>query len=184
MLDRLASLITFHGRANRASFLLHSIGSIAMAVGLAFAGIMSIAADARTVVVILPLTALLFVFYLVAEAALIVRRLHDIGVSGWLFFVSFIPGANFLFLMAMLLIPGTKGHNQYGEPQGMTAQDFLRYGQWLEQRHQYEAAFQYFASVVENERFSQHDQDIAIGCIERLRDRLENQGILEFDGAM
>ena len=121
------------------------------------------------------------IVYIVSGTALIVRRLHDIGLSGWLICCSFIPGANFIFFVAMLLLPGTNGHNAYGAPQGKTAGDYLRRGQWLERRRQYKAAFQNYAIVIESEQYSRQEQDAAIQCVERLRDRLLSEGIMKFD---
>lgn len=179
MLEHFASMFSFKGRVNRISFVLHTLSSIAMVLGLGFAGVMSMVALPVTVILILPITLIVIVFYFITEAALIVRRLHDIGVSGTFFFLSFLLGP--FFLLAMILIPGTKGHNSYGAPQGMTADDYLRQGLWLEQRRQYEAAFQNYAYVVEDDRFTTEDHDAAISCIERLRDHLQSKGIIEFN---
>jgi len=42
-------------------------------------------------------------------------RLHDVNASGWWYFLSIIPYVHIVFDIAILLIPGTKGANQYGE---------------------------------------------------------------------
>ena len=56
--------------------------------------------------------------------AVTVRRLHDAGITGWIylvlvitgFFVPFLPNIAWLILM---MIPGTKGANAYGnDPRG------------------------------------------------------------------
>lgn len=49
--------------------------------------------------------------------ALIVRRLHDVNLSGWLLLALFVPLVNFfawIGLFIVCLIPGTVGPNKYG----------------------------------------------------------------------
>lgn len=43
-----------------------------------------------------------------------VRRLHDIGMSGWLLLVGIIPLLGWIVLLVFLLRPGTAGPNTYG----------------------------------------------------------------------
>ena len=184
MLKNLFAMPSFEGRANRISFLLNTLGSIAIfvvAVVAASVALIAMPFAPWLSILVLPVAFVLIIIYFVSGAALVVRRLHDIGLTGWLIFCSFIPGANFIFFVAMLLLPGTNGHNAYGAPQGKTAGDYLRRGQWLERRRQYEAAFQNYAIVIESEQYSRQEQDAAIQCVERLRDRLLSEGIMKFD---
>jgi uncharacterized membrane protein YhaH (DUF805 family) len=46
--------------------------------------------------------------------AVTVRRLHDIGVSGWLYLISLVPYVGGLVIFVMTLIPGQAGSNSYG----------------------------------------------------------------------
>lgn len=51
--------------------------------------------------------------------AVAVRRLHDIGKSGWYYLVVFIPIAGGIWLLVMLATEGTPGTNEYGpNPKG------------------------------------------------------------------
>jgi uncharacterized membrane protein YhaH (DUF805 family) len=43
-----------------------------------------------------------------------VKRLHDIGWSGWLWLLQLIPLVGGIFALIMLVAPGTPGRNQYG----------------------------------------------------------------------
>jgi uncharacterized membrane protein YhaH (DUF805 family) len=43
-----------------------------------------------------------------------VRRLHDIGKSGWMFFISFIPVIGAIWLIVLFFKEGTAGENEYG----------------------------------------------------------------------
>ena len=45
-----------------------------------------------------------------------VKRLHDIGWSGWLLLVTIIPLVGSIFSLIMLVAPGTPGTNNYGAP--------------------------------------------------------------------
>jgi uncharacterized membrane protein YhaH (DUF805 family) len=45
-----------------------------------------------------------------------VRRLHDLGWSGWLILLSLLPYIGSVFFLLMVLLPGNKTANQYGAP--------------------------------------------------------------------
>ena len=62
------------------------------------------------------LAVLLVVVFVCPSLAVTVRRLHDIGQSGWLVLVQFIPGVGSLILLIMLCIDGEKQPNAYGPP--------------------------------------------------------------------
>lgn len=47
--------------------------------------------------------------------AVTVRRLHDVGHSGWMVLLAFIPFASIIVLVFMFL-PGTPGENRFGSP--------------------------------------------------------------------
>ena len=50
-----------------------------------------------------------------SSVALAVKRLHDLGFTGFVAIVMFIPMASFLFFVVLCAFPGQKGANQYGE---------------------------------------------------------------------
>lgn len=54
---------------------------------------------------------------LVPTLAVTVRRLHDIGKSGWMYFVGLIPLIGGIWLLVLLVTEGNHGPNQYGEDQ-------------------------------------------------------------------
>lgn len=45
-----------------------------------------------------------------------VQRLHDMGWSGWLWLLNFVPVVGSVFALLMLFMPGTDGPNRYGPP--------------------------------------------------------------------
>tara|TARA_B100001079_G_scaffold32867_1_gene24757 strand:+ start:167 stop:571 length:405 start_codon:yes stop_codon:yes gene_type:complete len=54
-------------------------------------------------------------FVLVPGIAVTVRRLHDIGKSGWMYLVAFIPIAGWIWLLILFVTEGNEGNNAYGE---------------------------------------------------------------------
>lgn len=51
---------------------------------------------------------------LIPYLAVFVRRLHDIGRSGWWYFIIFIPVVGIIWLIVLLATDGEPGENQYG----------------------------------------------------------------------
>lgn len=56
---------------------------------------------------------------LVPGIAVTVRRLHDIGKSGWMILIAFIPLVGIIWLIVLLATDGNTGENTYGtDPKG------------------------------------------------------------------
>jgi uncharacterized membrane protein YhaH (DUF805 family) len=51
-----------------------------------------------------------------ATLAALAKRLHDVGASGGLCLLGFIPALGTVLFLVMLFVPGTKGGNHYGAP--------------------------------------------------------------------
>lgn len=51
----------------------------------------------------------------VPSLAVLIRRLHDVGKSGWFFFVALIPMVGGIWLIITLAKDGDPGSNAYGE---------------------------------------------------------------------
>ncbi|PXY40066.1 DUF805 domain-containing protein [Flavobacterium cheongpyeongense] len=51
---------------------------------------------------------------LIPYLALIVRRMHDIGKSGWFYLVRFIPVIGGIWILVLLCTEGNYGENNYG----------------------------------------------------------------------
>ncbi|TPG36312.1 DUF805 domain-containing protein [Flavobacterium pectinovorum] len=60
----------------------------------------------------------LFVLYSLATLlpglAVIARRLHDVGKSGWFYLVAFIPVVGAIWILILFCTEGNPGPNQYG----------------------------------------------------------------------
>ena len=53
---------------------------------------------------------------LLPSLAVLVRRFHDTGKSGWFFFLGLIPLIGPILLIVFLVGPGDPGQNRYGDP--------------------------------------------------------------------
>jgi len=60
----------------------------------------------------IPLFFLLFI--LIPCITVTVRRLHDIGKSGWMIFITLIPIAGAIWLFILMLTGSSIGENEYG----------------------------------------------------------------------
>ena len=105
----------FHGRASRSEywyFYLFNFIIYAILFGLAFI------IDQETIsLLFLGVTILYMLVVTLPGLAVSVRRLHDIGKSGWLFCVSFIPYIGGIILLFFLCKKGDVGENMYGAPE-------------------------------------------------------------------
>lgn len=64
------------------------------------------------------LTGLAYIAVIVPGITVMIRRLHDQGLSGWLYLLCLIPYIGGLVLFIMSLIPGQRGPNKHGpDPQ-------------------------------------------------------------------
>jgi uncharacterized membrane protein YhaH (DUF805 family) len=82
-------------------------------LAIALAGFMLIWASPFLAIASWSLAILLF---LVVSIPLGVKRLHDMGLTGWLLLLNVVPGVNSLFPFALYLLPGNGGANRYGPP--------------------------------------------------------------------
>ena len=63
-----------------------------------------------------PFSAIFVLATLIPSLSVAVRRLHDIGRSGWFLLLALIPVIGALLLIYWLCQPGTPGPNTYGNP--------------------------------------------------------------------
>ncbi|HSC85608.1 MAG TPA: DUF805 domain-containing protein, partial [Pseudomonas sp.] len=58
----------------------------------------------------------IIIVFLVVSVQIGVQRLHDIGWSGWLWLLNFVPAIGSIFALLMLVVPGNSDANRYGPP--------------------------------------------------------------------
>ena len=99
------------GRASRSEYWFWVLGGvvfqITMLVGAVILGIMEIP--------VLPGLMMIAPILLVpGSITLVVRRLHDLGMSGWMFFVGLIPVLGAIYLIYLFVQEGDMGENAFG----------------------------------------------------------------------
>ncbi|AUG10268.1 DUF805 domain-containing protein [Pseudomonas sp. S09G 359] len=114
-------VFTIHGRIGRLRYLAWTlvltlamlvIGGIISTVSFAVA---TASPTAGTLLGVL-LGLGLFVALVWVSVQIGVQRLHDLGWSGWLYFLNLVPLVNSVFPILLLVLPGNAGANQYGAP--------------------------------------------------------------------
>lgn len=103
----------FNGRARRKEFwffaLFWYIGVILVTV---VGGMLGVAAESGLTVGVVPV--LYYVATIVPMIAVQIRRLHDVGKSGWFLLVSFIPIVGAIWILVLYCTDSQAGDNQYG----------------------------------------------------------------------
>jgi uncharacterized membrane protein YhaH (DUF805 family) len=111
MKSGLRNSFTKSGRASRSEYWLWVLGGvvfqITMVVGAVILGVMDIP--------VLPGLMMIAPILLVpGSITLVVRRLHDVGMSGWMFFVALIPVLGAIYLIYLFVQEGDMGENAFG----------------------------------------------------------------------
>ena len=109
------TLFSMTGRLNRVGYILFLIGVVLGFYLLAFFygynyGSPDISIISRFLVILLTLGQIYVL------ACLIIKRLHDMDLSGWFYWLLYIPLINIILVVVLLFIPGDQGPNRYGDP--------------------------------------------------------------------
>lgn len=102
----------FNGRARRKEFWMFFLFHFIMLI-------VAIMIDGALHTTISPLPyGYIFIAYglltLLPYIALVVRRLHDVGKSGWFYFIALIPLIGSIWLLVLMCKEGDRGDNAYG----------------------------------------------------------------------
>ncbi len=63
---------------------------------------------------------ILSIGFIIPGIAVAVRRLHDVGWSGWFVLVGFIPFVGVPIMLILMALPGKSAANRFGAPTGTT----------------------------------------------------------------
>ena len=108
----LQNYATFDGRARRKEYWMYTLFTIIITIVLSIidAAVLKMPA----------LQALYAIGTLLPGIAVTIRRLHDIGKSGWAMLIVFIPLIGAILLLVWTATDSTPGPNQYGpNPKGV-----------------------------------------------------------------
>ncbi|WP_103665191.1 DUF805 domain-containing protein [Gracilimonas amylolytica] len=102
----------FNGRARRKEYWMFVLINMVIAFILGFLDGLIGTYEAQSGLGVL--SGLYSLFVLIPGVAVGVRRLHDIGKSGWMLLIAFIPIIGFIWLLVLLVLDSHPGSNQYG----------------------------------------------------------------------
>jgi uncharacterized membrane protein YhaH (DUF805 family) len=103
----------FSGRARRKEYWMFVLfGVIFLFVAGMIDGILSVALDLQEPVMVCYVT--YYFAILLPALAVVVRRLHDIGKSGWWLLIGLVPLIGGIWLFVLLVQDSEEGENQYG----------------------------------------------------------------------
>jgi uncharacterized membrane protein YhaH (DUF805 family) len=122
-LDTLLRYFEFWGRTSRRQYWTYQLVMIAATVAAVFADIGAIRSGIETDHIGLIVT-FVAIFHCVPSVTATVRRLHDIGRSGWWYLLCFVPLGG-LVVLFWTFVRGDSGDNGYGPPadEGGAARD-------------------------------------------------------------
>ena len=119
----LENYANFSGRARRREYWMFSLFFFIVCMALLFLTVLLFLAMGDTVnytsnewvnEVLVGLWILFFAAHILPGFALTIRRLHDIGKSGWWYLVAFIPYIGGLIIFIFSVMPGQVGENAWG----------------------------------------------------------------------
>jgi len=118
-LEVLKKYAVFSGRARRSEYWYFALFNlILMLVAMGLDNLLG------TTISVLPYGVFYFALALamiIPSLAVFVRRMHDIGKSGWWYFIAFIPIVGAIWLLVLCCTEGTSGDNDYGtDPKAQT----------------------------------------------------------------
>jgi len=110
----LSKYITFSGRATRSEYWYFVLFPFLVFLS-AFVvdGILNMALDAPALGGNM-LTGVVMLFLLLPLISAAVRRLHDLGHSGWWYLIGFVPVVGGVVLLILFCFQGTPGENRFG----------------------------------------------------------------------
>jgi uncharacterized membrane protein YhaH (DUF805 family) len=125
----------FSGRSRRKEYWMFTLFNLVVYVVLVVIGLLGVpwkgmsegAANPQPGIALwlaLGLAGVYFLASVIPSIAVTVRRFHDQDMSGWFYFLRFIPYVGGIVLIVFMCIQGTKGENRFGfDPLGGGAAD-------------------------------------------------------------
>lgn len=128
-LQVLQNYATFSGRARRSEYWYFQLYNFIISVIVALFALAVGFSGGGVIFIIIYLIYLIYqLAILIPTLAVLVRRLHDVGKSGWFFFVSFIPFVGVIWLIVLLVTEGEPFENKYGlNPKAVDVDPELEY---------------------------------------------------------
>lgn len=117
----------FNGRARRSEYWYYTlVNAIIAIIAMVIDNVAGIALEG---IGYGPVYGLYLLAVLLPGLAVAVRRLHDVGKSGWFLLIALIPVIGFFWLLFLLIKEGDKGTNAYGPDPKNTIESIEEIGQ-------------------------------------------------------
>jgi uncharacterized membrane protein YhaH (DUF805 family) len=113
-----AKMMQLHGRIGRIRYLAYLFGSYVLVIALT--ALLSIALSSASLALLSLAPIFSIILYFVSIIIFGRRRLNDLGHSGWLMLLLFIPFVNIVFGLYIIFASGSKTSNDYGPPPNPT----------------------------------------------------------------
>lgn len=112
-LKALRQYADFDGRARRTEYWMYTLFNLIF-ICVLYALFFIIGADSSMAMLILALIGLYSLATFIPSIAVAIRRLHDVGKSGWMLLVVFIPLLGGIWLLVLYCTDSQPGDNEYG----------------------------------------------------------------------
>jgi len=116
-LDALLRYFDFSGRSSRTQYWLFYLVCVVLTVAAVFADV-KLAGQFPQPGHFGTFVTFLIIFHFIPSLSVTIRRLHDIGKSGWWWLISFVPFAGGFILLYWTCCPSEPWPNDYGDPPG------------------------------------------------------------------
>jgi len=118
----------FSGRACRKEFWMFALFNFIFSMAWTFlVALIAVKGDSNTSSLTFIITLSWLAIMVLPSMAVSVRRLHDVGKSGWLLLVALIPLIGGIWLLILMLTDGHAGENKYGRQPKKTAKVFTEH---------------------------------------------------------
>ena len=105
----------FSGRARRKEYWMFLLFSMIFAlIAMALDKILGIEFDSLYYHYYGPIYIIYVLAVFIPGLAVTIRRLHDVGKSGWMYLIAFIPIVGAIWILVLLVKDSDKGENEYG----------------------------------------------------------------------
>lgn len=99
------------GRASRSEYWFWVLGGVVFQLTMFIGSLVFIVLEIPVLPALMMIAPLLLV---PGSITLVVRRLHDVGMSGWMWFVALVPVIGAIYLIYLFVQEGDFGENAYG----------------------------------------------------------------------
>ena len=105
----------FNGRARRKEYWMFTLFHTLLVIACAFTLALLVATGPYSLTLLVAIMSIAVILaHVVPSLAISVRRLHDVGQSGWFLLLALIPYIGNSIIFVFSVIEGNKGTNKYG----------------------------------------------------------------------